>query len=168
MLTKHLGQWDTGVVSVGEHMPSTVTVSKYGSTRCITTLEMCELTPHSLKSLLADVQQDIQKIFVGAIHHGERFHSPLDWLLGHVLLGSKMTSKNNHGLVNGNVAAWMAARLKLGDLMLQHKFHLVDLADWLIRLIVADVERIICLPLSLSVFVIRRCSHSGTSSCKAQ
>jgi hypothetical protein len=60
-----------------------------------------------------------------------------------------MTSKDNHGLVNGDVVARMAARLKLGDHMLQHKFHLVDLADWLIRLIVADVERIICLSFSL-------------------
>ena len=102
--------------------------------------EMCKLTPRSLKCLLAGVEQDIQKIPVGAIRHGEGFHSPLDWLLGHVLLGSETTSKANHGLVNGDVTAWTVARLKLGDQTLQHKPHLVDLAEWLIRLTVADVE----------------------------
>ena len=58
----------------------------------------------------------------------------------HVLLGSETTLKAKHGLVNGDVMAWTGAHLKLGDQMLQYKSHLVDLADWLILLIVADVE----------------------------
>ena len=138
MLTKRLGQWDTGVVPVGEHVPSIVQVWVDNYMGWL--WEMCKRTPSSLKCLLAGVEQDIQKIPIGAIHHGEGFHSPLDWLLGHVLLGSEMTSKANHGLVNGDVTAWTVVRLKPGDQMLQHKPHLVDLADWLIRLTVADVE----------------------------
>ena len=139
VLTERLGQWDTGVVPVGEHVPSTVQVWVDEVHHYLGQLwEMCELTPSSLKCL--GVEQDIQKISVGAIRHGEGFHSPLDWLLGHVLLGSETTSKANHGLVNGDVTAWTVARLKLGDQMLQHKPHLVDLSDWLIRLTVADVE----------------------------